>query len=254
MKQVTLILCCLAFFSVFAQPKMQKTESRKQKADFFEKFNKEIFSKRNTNWWEPDTIYMYDEDNPYPLERRVFSYDKGKCTIDLTQIWNDEQWVDDEKVTYTYDIQNNMTEILAQIWNWDSEKWENEERMIYTYDSQNNIDTSVYQFWIFGQWDNIWKEINAYDAQNNIIEIIAQEWETQWVNSEKCSNSYNTFNNLEESLYEYWEDGEWNEFWKETYSYNELNNITELLYEILENDQWENSCYQIFYYFNIVAI
>jgi len=259
-KQLTLILCCLTFFiSGIAQPQMQK-------AEFFEKFNKKhnfgkespmlsqkqtVLSKmhipekslKSTDWWEPDTIYVYSTDSPD--ERYIFLYENSKCTVNLMQFRSGTQWIDSLKNTNLYDSQNNLLYTLYQ--SWESGKWNNVEKGTYTYDSPNNM-TYIYQLWQSGEWENVRKGNYTYDSNHNVKEEIWQNWNEEWVNEERCIYSYDSQNNLKESIYQVWESDNWENSGHELYTYNEQNAFSIILYQIWDNAQWLDEALQTYYY------
>jgi hypothetical protein len=267
-KQLTLILCCLTFIvSGMAQPKTGRTSKKIAEKFKHERINEKINlekeklgfpqkltslfkiqvpakSQKNDYWWEPDTINVYCIDDAD--QRRIFSYENGKCSVDLIQEWKNNQWSNYVKIIYKYDSQNNMTEELAQIWQ--SGQWVNGYRFTNTYDLQNNQTSSIFQFWLSGQWSNMSKGTFSYDSQNNLKEEVWQLWEGQWVNEDKYSHSYDSQNNLSETIYQGWESGKWENLSNELYTYNAQNDYTEILYQLWENAKWEDYGLQTFYY------
>jgi len=266
-KQITLILCGLALvFSGMAHPETGKIFEK-----FAKKMKQEILNKngnseqaklfsshrqtlqrnmpmptkspKGNDWWEPDTIYAFFTDGSE--ERRIFTYENGKCTVDLTQNKANNQWENEMRYRYSYNAQNNMTEELGQVWQ--SGQWKDAIKTTYTYDVQNNVASSIFQFFQSGQWINISKGTFQYDLQNNITEELFQSWSGQWVNKDKYIYEYNAFNDLKNSLFQYWEDA-WIDASNEIYTYDAQNNLSEILYQIYEDEEWNNEALQTFYY------
>jgi hypothetical protein len=268
-KQLFLLLCCTSLvISGIAQPESSKIHSKFFKKDHLEKlYRKNHFKKENLNfsqkqtfpfqkpyqskssknveWWEPDTIYVYylnDAD-----ERHIFSYENGKCTVELTQQKLNNQWINVSRGLYSYDVQNNRIEELWELW--ESGIWKNDFRTVSTYDLQNNETSHSGQLWESGLWVNVFIYTYKYDSQNNMIEETDQFWEGgQWINVIKYIYSYNTYNNWTEILFQSWEDERWITFGVETFTYNAQNDWSEILIQIYENDQWINDMLQTFTY------
>jgi len=111
-----------------------------QKKIWLNKMQNLTKASKSVDWWEPATVFQYyDYENETMEIRRSFSYDKGKCTVDLWQIKEENQWENTMRFTYQYDIQNNMTENKWQSWNKKWEQWEGEEVIVFTFDAYNNL-------------------------------------------------------------------------------------------------------------------
>jgi hypothetical protein len=267
-KILTLFFCCIALIvSGMAQPKTgrisekfaekfkhEKSTTRinleKEKLGFSQKqislpkMQNPAKSQKSENWWELDTVYVYCIDGED--ERHIFSYEKGKCTVNVVQTRKNNQWNDFVKYIYSYDSKYNMTEELCQMKQ--SGQWINGFRIANTFDSQNNMTFSIMQFWQSGQWANMFKSAYLYDSQNNVKEETGQYWSGQWFNTEKITHSYYSHNNLKESIYQDWGTGKWDNSWKDVYIYNTQNEKSEILGQFWENTQWNDVSLQTFYY------
>ncbi|MCL2245658.1 MAG: T9SS type A sorting domain-containing protein [Lentimicrobiaceae bacterium] len=256
--QILLLACCLAFMvSGVAQPQTNKHHNKMVQKIKSEKFNNPMSAekekalafkqhisspkmqspinpKNKATWWEPETIYEYDEyDN---ISRHSFTYQNGKCIVNLMQYWYEEDWEDYGRRIYTYDAQNNITEILWQ-W-WDDELWESDLMMSYTYNEQNKVTSFIIKSLYSDNWENDWKEIYIYDAQNNNIEIIVQGWEMdEWMDLAIITMKYDVQNRLMEELYQYWNEG-WVIDGKFICNYDTENNLTEKVGNMYEDGQW----------------
>jgi len=250
--QITLILCFLSLLlSSKAQPQMQKYYEHQHYDNNFEQidneniisnhnkgFGRNLFSKSKHNnsnikgdWFEPDTIYVYSVQDFD--QRRIYSYENGKCSVILGQRLKNNEWENCWKETYAYDTQNNISSYLSQIWSLG--KWTNNNKYTYTYDKQNNKISEIYQEgqWESDQWMNIYKYTYTYDTLNKMTTELHQGWQSnQWKNSQNFTYTYDAQNYLIESLMQYWLlVGQWDDFLKTTYTYDTLYNITEILYE-----------------------
>ena len=108
---------------------------------------------------------------------------------EIYQFWDGSAWVNSDKKSYTYAVNNNMIEFLFQYW--DVSNWVNSSKITYTYDvNDNKIEESV-QGWDGSNWLNDWKYKYTCDMNNNTIEWLYQDWDgSSWVNHEKLTYSY----------------------------------------------------------------
>jgi hypothetical protein len=139
---------------------------------------------------------------------------------------------------YTYDVSNNLKETLAQVWNRDYEQWVNEMRLTYTYNAQNKLIEYVDQMWL-GQWYNYEKVTFTYNEQNNMDEKLIQKWYGQWENSFKYSYVYNLQNNLSEELMQWWGNSTWEILAKYIYIYDVQNKLIEKQEHVWNSDSEE---------------
>ena len=151
---------------------------------------------------------------------------------DLNQWWGGgySGWLSNHRWLYTYDVNNNLTEILQQH-NWGY--WYNLYRVTCTYDANNNRIDSVFQVLDQDQqvWETWWQWINTYDTNNKRIEQICQSWQGSFgnlVNSEKHLYIYDTNNNLSEDQM-YWWNGGWAYGYTTYYTYDSNYNLIEKL-------------------------
>jgi hypothetical protein len=267
-KQFILFFCCLAFVVLgMAQPKSGRISEKFAKKMIHEKFFKKFGleneklvsfinnnsllnrqmstkSKRGDDWWKPDTICGYYIDDLD--ERHIFSYENDNCTVDLTEEWSNNHWVNALINTYSYDSLNNITEEMGKYWS--SGQWINGFKGVYEYDSLNNMTSFIFQYWKFDQWVNAMKTSYVYDLQNNKTEEVGQYWDLEkWNNFEKNIYSYEN-NNLSKSLNQQWGGGKWEDSYNEIYTYNAQNNLTEILGQLWEDTLWENDVLKTFTY------
>jgi len=240
MKKLTLILCCLAFIvSGVAQP--QKAEGKKEKAIFYlkqavwQEMQASKQSQKSEEWWEPDTIYQYYGDGNTNEIRRIFSYANEKCTGEIWQTWNMNQWRTHGRVAHTYDTQNNKTETLFQYWQ--DNQWYNDMRTLYKYDVKNNMIEERLQEWE-GYWDDLYLKKYEYDNLNRMtVKVIFYEWDE----AIKIIYKYDEQNNRMEETHQYFiDEDEWYDNMIIVYSYDVQNRLTGAMLQILD-DVWEES-------------
>jgi len=128
--------------------------------------------------------------------------------------------VNDWKNLYTYDENNNQTEMLNQ--NWDGSAWVNDWKNLYTFDENNNLSRSINQDWENSAWVDDWNNYYTYDENNNITERLSQNWnDSVWVNEWKNLYTYDGNNNPMNFLHQTWNGSAW----INDYNYNYLYSI-----------------------------
>ena len=258
-KQLTLVMCCLALMVTgLAQPLRQNAEREKQKPNVFQT-NSEWFPKpdthsKTTDRWVPDTItYNYNNFGNTGENRIIFSHNRnGNCTSRLHQRRDNNQWINDERYTFTYEQYNLKEELFEQ---WIGDEWINNQKYTYEYDTHNNLTMHILQFpdWETGVWKNSQKDSFEYDTQNNLIFHISQNthWETgEWVNTWKETFEYDTHNNLK-LLVRFnvdWETGDWVNDGKDTLEYNTQNVLIKHQYYKWNSGVWEKKKENNYYY------
>ena len=84
------------------------------------------------------TTYYYDESELYLNEEITETY------------W--DSWQNESRISYEYDFNGNVYEMLGQEWN--DTSWEDAIRVSYSYDG-DFISEDIYQYYIDGQWVNV---------------------------------------------------------------------------------------------------
>ena len=127
----------------------------------------------------------------------------NKPISDLYKSWNTatSAWRDVSKRTFTYDINNDITNTLAE--SWYSNTWNNGANYTYTYDINHNQLSEITQGWnaTFG-WVNSSNNVKTYDASNNIIFYLNQYWNTSnssWRRASTSSDNYD-INNFKKNI------------------------------------------------------
>ncbi len=139
----------------------------------------------------------------------------------ISQQWNGSIWENSNKITSTFDANNNLITMLSQDWNGSS--WVNSGKSVATYDVHNNMKAYTYQYWAGTAWINSDKGAYTYDANGNCTSEIIQMWYgLTWANSSKNSSIYDSNNNLTSSLSEIWDGTKWSKQFhtKQTYDVN----------------------------------
>ncbi|MDD3737786.1 MAG: T9SS type A sorting domain-containing protein [Lentimicrobiaceae bacterium] len=238
-----LLVCSLYGLSVAAQNNFEFKKPTKKSANtelkkFVEK-KSHAANKINsyTNWWEPDTIYTYED--PNMMHRELRSYNQNAYMLtEVYQEWRNNEWTDLNKNINTYDANNNL---ITELWqDWMNNNWVNTEKYTFTYDANNNMLTRLCQGWNIDAWVDFAKTTYTYDANNNMLTELIQFWEGAWVNYEKITNTYDANNNVLSILFQLWENNTWINDYIITATYDANNNLITAISQEWGYNAWEN--------------
>ena len=143
--------------------------------------------------WEDD-----DWVNDYQADA---TYDGENVAQVIFQAWDGEQWENDERLSFSYE-NNNLTKELLEGWTV-TNTWEPYYETTYTYDSNNNQTEIVSQYydWDEEAWIPEYKTTRQYDANNNAHTVENWIWENQWEpDANDCSFFYN---NMQSEMWTY---------------------------------------------------
>jgi len=145
-------------------------------------------------------------------------------------------WINIQKSSFSYDVNNNLLEEFVQLWDIENEVWIIGEKHLFTYDDKNNLIQELHQD---GQEDFL--SIYSYNDSNNLIEKINKVWNgITWMNSVRYDLIYGADNNLIELCEQNWSGDNWVNFWKYSYTYSSITTIkqddnTPDIYQLSQN-------------------
>jgi len=208
----------------------------------FEKLELPILKKQKSvdNWWQPDTVYIFQHENfGGGATRRIYQYDqKGLLITETEQYLQNDVWITNGQCKYTYDEKNNLQTKLHE--HWGSWPWEMYSKYSYTYDSRNNLLRMLVED---KKDDNTWvnnrKEIMTYDENDNLLTQLNQAWNQntqKWGNSTLNTYTYDSNNNRLTRFIQTPYNNAWKNFSQYTYTYDSNNNILTDLYQTWAND------------------
>ena len=90
-----------------------------------------------------------------------------------TEKWNGVEWIYVQKITYTYNASNMLTQILGQTWS--GAAWVNHDRSTTTYNAIIQDTSDLAQNWT-GSWVNSTRTQHSYDGQGNRILNVRWTW------------------------------------------------------------------------------
>ena len=216
-------------------------------------------SQINVYYWT-GSVWGYDH-------REIYTYDENENIIEVLIQIHDGGWINLLLYTVSYNINNEITELLIQ--NWVNLQWQNFERTLISYDANDFKIEELHQYWTNDWWDDI-RYSYTNDEQGNILEIlqenmIGSNWVeyyltlfsydtdfnilTQlgqfnssgtWVNDILNTFEYDSNDNMISDLEQYWFMDEWwnNNF--TTYTFDDNENLIEILQQEWGNDEWMN--------------
>jgi hypothetical protein len=180
----------------------------------------------------------------------------GFPSIIVYERWQNGSWQDYSHYVHNYDSNNNLTNLLIQLWNTDSSgwtdlmqsnysynstglvgeiltqiltngNWTNSSRSVYTYGSSEVVETLLTETWSNGGWQNNSNQTYSYDANNYVTTLFTQTWDfatSSWIEyqSNYTNNEDGTPNQV---IMQKWDvtSGSWNNYQRTTYTYPVIN-------------------------------
>lgn len=200
-----------------------------------------------------DDVYRWKRDIPgnrWVYESRSINivYDVNSNLLSsVEQIWNGSIWVNDQQVTYTY----NLDRVASELWQkWTGSAWVNDSYYTTSYDANSNITLELAQLWSGSAWQNDFQSLYTYDANNNQITFTQKIWDgSVWGNSYQEISSYNSDKNRTEKLSQFWDGSAWINGFRDKYTYNAGKKLISIVDEsYIDVDVWENFSQTLFTY------
>jgi len=180
--------------------------------------------------------------------RQIYTYDDCDNLINLLeQNLSEDEWVDAQLSTYTYDAYGNV--LTKSVENYE---YESVELYTYTRDCNGNVLTEIHAY---PDWGFATKKTQEYDCDGNVLIQLTQYSEdmTEWYNDEMLTYTYDEKGNLVViTSFIWWWAEEWTESYYEKYTYDENGNQISTLLQywalweeppVLENDSYYVSTY-----------
>lgn len=148
---------------------------------------------------------------------------EGELLLDMTEIYQNGEWIGDGKRTATFDNQGRKVTMNVFVWNADTKGWDNLEKADYTYESGKSTE-SGYQ-WTGSTWIYTTKLDTYTDQNGNSTKVENSRWDNEkndWLVDMRIENTYDSEGNLILSQnYNYVEEyGELLPYGKEIHTYN----------------------------------
>ena len=123
----------------------------------------------NSGKIETELCESWIVDNWQNLSSETTTYNsKGLKSIMTTSVW-DGSWNDQDRFTYLYDNNNQLSEMTHMIWNKVGSAWNNSNKILYQYDENGNALQEVHQKFNSSTsgWDLTMRQ-NSYWSKNSI--------------------------------------------------------------------------------------
>ncbi|MCF7833556.1 MAG: hypothetical protein K9N05_08300, partial [Candidatus Marinimicrobia bacterium] len=185
--------------------------------------------------WEyyANNLYTYDAD--------------GNMTIYLFQIWDDStgQWQDHEKNISNYDDQNHLLNETIHIWEEDA--WLANYGVSYTYDMNDNVIESRTYYASDDTLELSGRTRFVYNGSGKMTERYDDSWVDSsgtWTESSKAELLYDLAgNNISYTQY-YWYEGAWDPSHRTQMTYDEQGRMTLDVYSYWNGSEWLNTSKQ----------
>jgi hypothetical protein len=181
-------------------------------------------------------------------QKNTYLYDlQGNITTITLSKWEDGNWKDSTISISIFNSNNNEISKLNKTWK--NNNLEQNYRYTYSYDYNYKLDNYLYEIFSDNKWEKNQRGTYSYDLKGNNLSFLIEVWQNdQWVNSTLSKYTYNSEINLEKISIDVWINGEWKTFGKQTYSYDSSRKITSFITEQYQGWQWVNSAKNTFIY------
>jgi hypothetical protein len=136
-----------------------------------------------------EVIYQYWDGNDWVNDiKEVYNYNGDVSTV-LYWEWNGSNWYSSD--LYTYTRSGNTIELLMQYMQGGA--WQNEEKDTFTLDFDENVTEILYELWQNNVWANFVKVIYHYNDEDCFDSKLIQGWmvnSSVWEDDIICSFSY----------------------------------------------------------------
>ena len=214
------------------------------------------------------------------------SYSPGEnITEELYMIWDGANWINDERISITYDSLSRMSSVTYQYWEAGSYGWINYYQLLIDYNADESEYYEIYQVWFWDAWYPMERYIEYKHNSFKRVDSTFSQYSNgyYWVNSEFASYEYEQDTLLRKIQYEYWNDAtgwtlssrdlysytteasssgpalvseiltqDWSDSWSDSYrwlySYDANQNILQEIYETKESGNWIRAYLEEYHY------
>lgn len=181
---------------------------------------------QNGNNWENSNGFNYEYDS------------NDNLIIETNFYWNNSDWEPQYRDVYTYSGTNKILTETSQNYNDLSLQFETDYIGTYTYNANDNLTEVLYEEMVNSTLTNEYK-INYSYTGNNVTSALDQEWNgTQWVLLDRYTATYDGNGNITQLIDEEYINGNWELYGKDVYSYDANNRIIQTEYQIWNGSAW----------------
>jgi hypothetical protein len=189
---------------------------------------------------------FFDGSSWLPINTSEFTYDDDDNLteiIDLDWDTGTSQWIKSEVSTYTYNANNRSVVELYQKYNGSTIEFQ--DRVSNTYNSEGFLIQILEEDYLTSSWVNAFK-INLEYANGNIVSGISSEWNGEdWIigeDSSKVTINYNANGTVSSVVSDIWDGTSWFAAYRSVYSYDGNNRV------VLQEEQfWDGSAWMAEY-------
>ena len=106
-----------------------------------------------------------------------FLYSQNKLEYSVEQYFNGNDWIDSTIKYYTYDVNGNLLSEESKIVDTEG-NLSNNNKINYTYNTNNNVTEKFYQEWNGTSYENDYRTVYTYNTNNNLTSIVDYEYES----------------------------------------------------------------------------
>ncbi len=195
----------------------------------------------NTNAFQS---LLNNKNNKQSQRQRIIanttSINGGGIISTLVENWENNDWVNYELTTFSFDLNKNETGYVIQ--DWKNNDWENSLKYGIILNEKAYPEIDSLQFWENNNWQNKFKHFYTYNSNNDVTEMLTQTWNdttNMWTNLMKLNINYNDEYKITENYTEVWSDTGWSSFQREFYNYDVNTKLcTDRKTQMKMGDEW----------------
>lgn len=175
-------------------------------------------------------------------------YENKNLTELLRYISDNQGWLIDSRVKFTYDSESRLSGFLYEFWGGD--KWIKSLKDTLTYSNNNRVVVQTGLINYSNSWYYNYQITTYYDRSKKIISTESMEYiNGVWERASKSKRYYDK-NSLEKSRDTWiWVNGDWQIFWKFNFSYDSLQRKEIVTTKVFMNGKWINNSHFYWDYF-----
>jgi hypothetical protein len=184
---------------------------------------------------------------------KVYSYVRGNYINEiLTRFWSNNAWMDNDRLTYTYDVFFKTLSITEQTWS--SDHWSNYISTNYKYDSYGYADSVLVQVsYADRPFENSSLTIDIHNSDSTLQQTITKNWNKAaavWDNYSRYSIVYNNDKKIDTATTTLWSAASWLFNTRSVYTYTGTGKLFFYITQHWQTSQWINQLLYTNYYDN----
>lgn len=206
---------------------------------------RELYTYDNTGRLLSHYSQRLSNNNWMDFYRENWNYDGNRCETLVIEHFLDGTWVNNSKITKTFDSTGNEISFLQE--RWQHETWENSYSSVYTYDSLGNRVSEIHEAWEYGIFSYRDRHTNTYDNNRNCISTLIESWrDSTFVKSWLITRTYDEASNPLVILTQLPGSSSWENAYKIFYTYDNNGNAVKGESFCWQGGKWVSSSYEEF--------